>query len=45
VAVREEFDGEWSDRWLEERAAPALVRMQVKSAGRYWPDLLMKVQR
>ena len=45
VAVREEFDGEWSDRWLEERQAPALVRMQVKAAGRFWPDLIMRVQR
>jgi general secretion pathway protein J len=45
VAVREEFDAEWSDSWLEERAAPALVRLQVKASGRYWPDLIMKVQR
>jgi general secretion pathway protein J len=45
VAVREEYDAEWSDRWLEERSAPALVRMQVKASGRFWPDLIMKVQR
>jgi general secretion pathway protein J len=45
VAVREEYDAEWSGRWLEERSAPALVRMQVKAAGRFWPDLIMKVQR
>ena len=45
VVVKESFDGEWTDDWKEVRLAPALVRMQVKSAGRYWPDLVMQVHR
>lgn len=44
VAVQEQFGGEWAAR-VDSDAAPALVRLQVKSQGRYWPDLVMKVQR
>lgn len=45
VHAREDFDSEWTDRWVESRVAPALVRMQVKSGGRFWPALIMQVQR
>lgn len=45
VFARKEFDSEWQDRWTESRQAPALVRMQVKSSGRFWPDLIMQVHR
>ncbi len=45
VAAREEYGAEWLDQWLEESRAPALVRLRVASADRYWPDLVMRVQR
>ena len=45
IAVRREYDTDWIGEWKEPRIAPALVRMQIKSAGRFWPDLIMQVQR
>ncbi len=45
VVVKEEFQGDWTDSWTEVALAPALVRMQIKSAGRYWPDLILQVNR
>lgn len=37
------LDG-WSSN-TDDEAMPALVRLQVRAAGRYWPDLIMQVQR
>jgi general secretion pathway protein J len=45
VEVREEFHTDWTREWPEFSVAPALVRMQIKSADRYWPDLILQVQR
>ena len=45
IAVREDFREDWKDRWEESAIAPALVRLQIKSSDRYWPDLIMQVQR
>jgi general secretion pathway protein J len=46
VATRQEFDKDWSDRAsVEDELAPALVRLRIKAAGRYWPDLIAQVQR
>ncbi len=45
VSARKEFDSDWIDRWTESRQAPVLVRMQLKSGGRFWPDLIMQVHR
>lgn len=45
IAVRREYNTDWIGEWREPRIAPALVRLQIKSAGRYWPDLIMQVQR
>jgi len=42
------FRMEFTDPWIEEinrNAVPALVRLQVRAAGRYWPDLIFRVQR
>ena len=44
VAFRPEYDQPWQDRW-EQKGSPALVRIALKVAGRYWPDLILKVQR
>ena len=45
VTLREEFNTDWTDSWQENAIAPALVRLQMKSSGRFWPDLIMQVQR
>lgn len=45
VTLREEYDTDWTDSWQESAVAPALVRLQLKSADRFWPDLIMQVQR
>lgn len=45
VTVRRAFDEDWSGEWQEEGRSPALVRLRLKSAERYWPDLIMRVQR
>ncbi|AQA18281.1 hypothetical protein BST95_08605 [Halioglobus japonicus] len=45
LAFRPEFKEDWVDRWDKENVAPALVRLNIKSGGRYWPPLIMQVQR
>ena len=45
LAVKPEFDKDWVAKWRDSSTAPALVRMQIKAAGRFWPDLIMQVQR
>ena len=45
MAAKNEFWGEWQEDWQETAIAPALVRLQIKTAGRYWPDLIMAVQK
>lgn len=45
VSLRAEYGGEWVDSWEENAVAPALARLQVKSSGRFWPELIMRVQR
>jgi len=44
ISLRQEFTGDWSERW-EGGDPPALVRLQIKSAGKFWPDLILRVQR
>ncbi len=45
LAVREEHWMDWRPDWQQSATAPALLRLQIKSAGRFWPDLIMQVQR
>ncbi len=45
MALRPEYDKDWVQNWRDSANAPALVRFQIKAAGRYWPDLIMQVQR
>jgi general secretion pathway protein J len=44
VSYRAEFGEPWQKQWHEQNS-PALVRMGIKAAGRYWPDLILQVQR
>ena len=44
IGLRQEFDQGWVVRWAG-GDPPALVRLQIKAAGKYWPDLILKVQR
>jgi general secretion pathway protein J len=46
VFTRNDFAQAWSEqRSDDDFSVPVLVRLQVKAAGRYWPDLIMRVQR
>jgi general secretion pathway protein J len=45
VAYKREPDGQWQDNWDGRTATPAMIRLSIKSAGRYWPDLIMGMGR
>ena len=42
LSFRRGFVDPWVDAWTDKQA-PALVRLQLKSSGRYWPDLIVQV--
>lgn len=44
ISLKQEFPDDWQESW-DGDYPPALVRLQIKSADRYWPDLILKVQR
>jgi len=44
VAYRGPADSEWRPVW-DEHESPAEVRLVIKADDRYWPDLIMAVQR
>ncbi len=44
LSFRLGFQDPWIDN-IDRNTMPALVRLQVKAAGRYWPDLIFRVQR
>ncbi|MFK8050474.1 MAG: type II secretion system protein J [Halioglobus sp.] len=44
ISYRAEFDTDWQNEWFGDEL-PALVRMTVKARGRFWPELILKVQR
>ena len=44
LAYRGPPGSEWQPTW-EERGSPELVRLTVKANDRYWPELIMAVQR
>jgi len=39
-----DFGREWVTGW-HSAESPALIKMTIKAGGRYWPDLIMQVQR
>ena len=43
VYFRRDFASPWINEW-DGRGIPALVRLQVRAAGRYWPDLIFRIQ-
>lgn len=43
VSYRRSFAAPWRNDW-DRGGAPALVRLQVRAGGRYWPDLIFRVQ-
>jgi general secretion pathway protein J len=46
VSTRKDDTQAWSDETSEDDfSVPAQVRLHIKSSGRYWPDLIMQVQR
>lgn len=42
VSGRDLPDGEWQQVW-EQGELPLWVRLQIRSSGRYWPELIMQV--
>jgi len=44
LSFRLGFTEPWIEN-IERGAVPALVRMQVRAGGRYWPDLIFRVHR
>lgn len=44
LAYRPEFDLPWQEEWSEE-GSPALVRLVIRAGGRFWPELVLRVQR
>lgn len=44
VFYRENFTAEWTDKF-ERNVTPDFVRMQIKAGGRFWPDLIFKVNK
>ncbi|MEP5567933.1 MAG: prepilin-type N-terminal cleavage/methylation domain-containing protein [Halioglobus sp.] len=45
IHMRPDYDKDWISDWRETSIAPALVRLQIKASDRYWPDLIMRVQK
>jgi general secretion pathway protein J len=46
LAIRGEYGEDWSSRTsVGDESLPVLVRLQMKAAGRDWPDLILQVQR
>lgn len=43
--VRPEYNRDWVKNWENTAKAPVAVRLQIKASGRYWPDLVMQVQK
>jgi general secretion pathway protein J len=43
LSFRRDFANSWTEDW-DGQGMPALVRLQVRAAGRYWPDLILRVQ-
>ena len=43
LSFRKDFSAPWTDS-IGRDVVPVLVRFQVKAAGRYWPDLILRVQ-
>ena len=43
--LRSEYNEDWVKNWEDSALAPALVRLQIKASGRYWPELIMQVQK
>ena len=39
-----EFGDEWQEDW-KSLDSPALIRLRIKANGKYWPDLIMQIQR
>ena len=45
VDFRAEYSLQWESGEWDAPGAPALVRLTIKSGGRFWPDLILRVQR
>jgi general secretion pathway protein J len=44
VGFLPDFGREWEEEW-DSLDSPALIRLRIKANEKYWPDLIMQVQR
>jgi general secretion pathway protein J len=44
LSFRKDFSAAWTNT-LERNEIPSLVRLQLRASGRYWPDLILRVQK
>lgn len=44
LSYRENYFSEWLSEW-DGTGNPAVVKMNIKARGRYWPELIIKVQQ
>jgi general secretion pathway protein J len=44
LSFRKDFSAAWTNS-LERKEVPSLVRLQLRASGRYWPDLILRVQK
>lgn len=44
LGYRAGYTEEWVDSWEETARIPVSVRLNLKSAGRYWPELVMRLE-
>lgn len=42
VEFKVSFEGEWLAEWEAQSANPVLVKVEVLSAGRYWPEIIIR---
>ena len=45
VFTREDYGKDWIENRSTDNRKPLLVKLSVKAAGRYWPDLIVRVKQ
>jgi len=43
VSYRSSYGGEWQEAWSDSASSPVSVRMNIKAGGKYWPELLVRL--
>jgi len=43
VSYRPSYGGEWLEVWSDSSSSPVSVRMNIKAGGKYWPELVVRL--